>query len=151
MEPDFEDSGRLSQLIQMTASDLSYGLVENAVSNAMHSSTIGFDYLGTRSNPYSDTMQFLNIAKNCVKSNQVKVVLEDLAFHLDFLMKKLFQKGNLKVMVHSDNPNKKMVGREVKKMLSSLEQKYPLMKNELKTRASKSKTKYPSNYQNRLS
>lgn len=138
VEPDLKDTARLSQLIQMTASDLSHSLVENAVSYAMHASAIGFDYLGSRANEYSDTQFMLNLAKTCLKSSDLKIVLEDLAFHMDFLLKKLFQKGKLKICVHTDN--KKGMGKEIKKMLTALEQVYTPLKNDTIQRASKSRT-----------
>lgn len=144
-EPDFADKERISQIVQMVASDLSGALVEDAIQHAINSSAIGFDFLGSRSNPYSDTQFFLNFAKNCLKSNQLPMMLEDLAFHLDFLLKKLFRKGKLKIMVHSDKANKKTVGRELKRMLSALEQNYFELKSEDKARASKSKQANPRN------
>jgi Zn-dependent M16 (insulinase) family peptidase len=138
-EPDFEDSGRLSQLIQMTASELSGELVENAIENAMSASSLGFDYLGSRSNDYKDTLFMLNFAKNCFKSNALRLMLEDLAFHLDYVLRKVFTKGKMKIMVHSDQNNKKTIGRELKRFLTAMEQKYESLKSQDKTRASKSK------------
>ena len=137
-QPDFEDKARLSQLIQMTASDLSGSLVENAISHALSASGLGFDYLGSRSNSYTQTQFMLNFAKNCLKTNHLTMMLEDLAFHFDFVLKKIFQKGKLKLVVHSKQENKKNIGRELKKMLTSMEQVYHSMKSEDKTRASKS-------------
>ena len=137
-EPDFEDSSRLSQLIQMTASELSGELVENAIENAVSASSLGFDYLGSRSNDYQDTLFMLNFAKNCFKSNSLRLMLEDLAFHLDYVLRKIFSKGKLKIMVHSDTNNKKQIGRELKRLLSALEQKYESLKSPDTTRASKS-------------
>ena len=137
-QPDFEDKSRLSQLVQMTASDLSGSLVENAISHAISASGIGFDYLGSRSNSYSETQFMLGFAKNCLKANQLNMMLDDLAFHFDFVLRKLFQKGKLKLIVHSKFENKKNIGRELKKMLTSLEQVYESMKSETKAKASKS-------------
>ena len=106
--------------------------------HAINASGIDFNYLGTRSNPYSDTLFMLNIAKNCLKSNHLKMMLEDLAFHFDFLLKKVFQKEKIKIVVHSNKENKKIIGKELKKMITSLRQTYENMKSENLKKAPKS-------------